>query len=165
MAERSHTTLGPPASSHKSKAGAWLTPRTSKLMVGAISCAAIHVDALAEKALRKAWPSYALILLIQSKVIWRIWDIRDITSGDTSNYFATAKKWADGFLVDIVWSPLYTAFYGSFLFVTADAYNATMMHRVSQRRRHIAARNARLCGKHVSAISGGGSGVRPPHLH
>jgi hypothetical protein len=130
MAERSHTTLGPPASNHKSKAGVRLTPRTSKLMVGAIRRAAIHVDALAEKALSKAWPSYALILLIQSKVIWRIWDIRDITSGDTSSYFATAEKWADGFLVDIVWSPLYTAFYGSFLFVTADAYNVTIMHRV-----------------------------------
>src|SRR5215470_18444124 len=104
--------------------------RISRLMVGAISCAAIHVDALTEKALRKAWPSYALVLLIQSKVIWRIWEIRDIASGDTSSYFGTAKKWADGFLVDIVWSPLYTAFYGSFLFVTADTYNATIMHRV-----------------------------------
>src|SRR5262249_51143111 len=102
----------------------------SKLIVGAINSAAIHVDALAEKALRKAWLSYALILLIQSKVIWRIWDIKDITSGDTSSYFGTAKKWADGFLVDIVWSPLYTAFYGSLLFVTADTYNATIMHRV-----------------------------------
>ncbi|HSV22013.1 MAG TPA: hypothetical protein VLJ17_03190 [Xanthobacteraceae bacterium] len=104
--------------------------RISKLIVGAIISAAIHVDALAEKALRKAWLSYALILLIQSKVIWRIWDIKDITSGDTSSYFGTAKKWADGFLVDIVWSPLYTAFYGSLLFVTADTYNVTIMHRV-----------------------------------
>lgn len=114
----------------KAKRGVWLTPPTTSLMVGAISCAAIHVDALAEKTLRKAWPSYALILLIQSTVIWRIWDIRDITSGDTSSYFAIAKKWADGFLVDIVWSPLYTAFYGSFLFVTADTYSVTIMHRV-----------------------------------
>ena len=93
--------------------------------------AAMHVDALAETALRKAWPSYVLILLLQSKVIWRIWEIRDITYGDTSSYFQTAKKWADGFMVDIVWSPLYTAFYGSFLFATADPYNATIMHRVA----------------------------------
>ncbi len=107
-----------------------MTPRISKLMADATRRAAIRIDALAEKALRKAWPSYALILLIQSKVIWRIWEIRDITSGDTSSYFKTAKKWADGFLVDIVWSPLYTAFYGSFLFVTTDAYSVTIMHRV-----------------------------------
>jgi hypothetical protein len=122
--------LGPPASDHKSKTGVWLTPRISKLVADPITRAAIHLDALAEKALSKAWLSYALILLIQSKVIWRIWDIRDITSGDTSSYFEIAKKWADRFLVDIVWSPLYTAFYGSFLFVTADTYNATIMHRV-----------------------------------
>src|SRR5215470_5118165 len=92
--------------------------------------AAMHVDALAETALRKAWPSYVLILLLQSKVIWRIWEIRDITYGDTSSYFQTAKKWADGFLVDIVWSPLYTAFYGSFLSATTDPYNVTILHRV-----------------------------------
>src|SRR5258708_39863603 len=88
------------------------------------------VDAFGEKALAKAWPSYMLILLLQSKVIWRIWEIKDITYGDTSSYFETARKWADGFFVDIVWSPLYTAFYGSFLFVTSDPYNATIMHRV-----------------------------------
>ncbi len=104
--------------------------RISTLAVGGVSRAAIYVDALVEKALTKAWPSYVLILLLQSKVIWRIWEIRDITYGDTSSYFESAKKWADGFLVDIVWSPLYTAFYGSFLFVTADPYNVTIMHRV-----------------------------------
>lgn len=92
--------------------------------------AATGLDAFAQKALAKAWPSYLLILLLQSKVIWSIWKIRDVTYGDTSYYFDTAKKWADGFLVDIVWSPLYTAFYGSFLFVTSDPYNATIMHRV-----------------------------------
>jgi hypothetical protein len=92
--------LGPPASDHKSKTAVWLTPRISKLVVDALTRAAIHLDALAAKALSKAWLSYALILLIKSKVIWRIWDIRDITSGDTSRYFEI------GFLVDIVWSRL-----------------------------------------------------------
>ncbi len=103
--------------------------RISTLTVRTISRAAIDVAAFAEKAVAKAWPSYMLILLLQSKVIWRIWEIRDITYGDTSSYFEAARKWADGFLVDIVWSPLYTAFYGSFLFVTSDPYNATIMHR------------------------------------
>src|SRR6266478_6874777 len=103
--------------------------RISTLTVRTVSRAAVYVDALVEKALTKAWPSYVLILLLQSKVIWRIWEIRDITYGDTSSYFEAARKWADGFLVDIVWSPLYTAFYGSFLFVTSDPYNATIMHR------------------------------------
>ncbi len=89
-----------------------------------------QAGSLVDRALGKAWPSYALILLLQIKVIWRIWDIRDLTYGDTSRYFEGAKKWADGFLVDILWSPLYTAFYGSFLFVTTDPYNATILHRV-----------------------------------
>jgi hypothetical protein len=71
-----------------------------------------------------------MILLLQSKVIWRIWEIKDITYGDTADLFTSAKEWADGFLLDIVWSPLYTAFYGSFLFVSADPYNATIMHRI-----------------------------------
>ena len=102
----------------------------SKLVVLAVSRVAIHVDALAEKTLTKTWPSYALILLLQSKVIWRIWELRDITYGDTGWHFESAKKWADGFLVNIVWSPLYTAFYGSFLLLTADPYNATILHRV-----------------------------------
>jgi hypothetical protein len=104
--------------------------RISALAARTVSRAAIGVDAFAEKALTKAWPSYILILLLQSRVIWRIWEIKDITYGDTSYYFETAKKWADGFLVDIVWSPLYTAFYGSFLFATADPYNVTILHRV-----------------------------------
>jgi hypothetical protein len=72
--------------------GSMVEPRISKATVSAISRAAILVSALAENALSKAWPSYALILLIHSKVIWRIWNIRDITSGDSSSYFQTAKK-------------------------------------------------------------------------
>jgi len=104
--------------------------RISTLAVRTVSRVVTDVDAFAEKALTKAWPSYMLILLLQSKVIWRIWEIKDLTYGDTSSYFETARKWADGFLVNIVWSPLYTAFYGSFLFVTSDPYNATIMHRV-----------------------------------
>jgi len=102
----------------------------STLVVPVVSRAATRVATLAEKALTKAWPSYVLILLLQSKVIWRMWEMRDITYGDTSSYFVMARKWADEFLVNMVWSPLYTAFYGSFLFVTADPYNATILHRV-----------------------------------
>jgi hypothetical protein len=104
--------------------------RISTLAIRAVRRAAIELHTLAETALAKAGLCYAVILLLQSKVIWRIWEIRDITFGDTAGYFEKAKKWADGFLLDIVWSPLYTAFYGSFLFVSVDAYNATIMHRV-----------------------------------
>src|ERR1043166_9673146 len=79
--------------------------------------------------LRRA--SYLLILALQAKAIWRIWDFKDITYGDTSAYFLAAKQWTDAFQVEIAWSPLYTAFYGSFLFVTSDPYTATILHRVA----------------------------------
>src|SRR5207237_322994 len=32
--------------------------------------------------------------------------------------------------VDIAWSPLYTSFYGSMLFLTPDPYRATLLHRL-----------------------------------
>src|SRR5436309_10286941 len=78
----------------------------------------------------RAWPSYALILLLQTKVLWRIWDLKDLTIGDTSSYFRYARLWADGFHDVVVWSPLYTAFYGSFLFVTSNILAVTIMHRL-----------------------------------
>ena len=80
--------------------------------------------------LRHAWPSYLLVLLLQLKLLWRMWDLKDITFGDTASYFITAGHWLDGFRVDMAWSPLYTAFYGSFLFVTRDPYAATILHRL-----------------------------------
>jgi hypothetical protein len=38
--------------------------------------------------------------------------------------------WVDSFRVNIDWSPLYTAFYGSFLFIARDPYLATILHRL-----------------------------------
>ena len=80
--------------------------------------------------LRHAWPSYALILLLQLRLLWRMWDLKDITPGDTSAYFYFANYWFDSFRVNIAWSPLYEAFYGSFLFITRDPYLATILHRL-----------------------------------
>ena len=59
-----------------------------------------------------------------------MWWARDLTSGDTSGYFVTAHRWSvDGFY-ELVWSPLYTVYYGSFLRMTSDAYRATLAHRL-----------------------------------
>jgi hypothetical protein len=87
-------------------------------------------DRLASAVFARVWPSYVLIVLLQAKVIWRIWDLRDLTAGDTAAYFHWAKAWADGFQVNIVWSPLYTSFFGSFLWLTDDPTLATTLHRV-----------------------------------
>jgi hypothetical protein len=82
------------------------------------------------QVLDKAWPAYLLIALIQTKVLWGIWPGRDLTVGDTSAYFASARQWAENFSVNIQWSPLYTSFYGTLLKITNDAYAATTLHRI-----------------------------------
>lgn len=89
------------------------------------------VASAAAFVLRRAWPSYLLIVLLQAKRIWRMWDFKDLTSGDTSAYFLNAWGRRHGFNVNIVWSPLYTAFYGSFLWLSDNAYVATTVHRIT----------------------------------
>ena len=78
----------------------------------------------------RAWPSYVLILLLQIKVIWRIWELHDIPYGDTAHYFKSALTWSRGFYVNVLWAPLYSSFYGTLLFATDDVYNVTILHRV-----------------------------------
>src|SRR5262245_18541163 len=89
-----------------------------------------HLARLADRMLESRWMSYVLVSLVQLKVLWGIWNVRDLTTGDTSSYFANAALWAENFSVNIVWSPLYTSFYGTILMLTKDAYLATTLHRV-----------------------------------
>ncbi len=70
-----------------------------------------------------------LVLLLTAKVLWGYWE-RDLTFGDTSSYFGDATRWYQKGQVNIVWSPLYTAYFGSWLGVTKDASIATFLHRV-----------------------------------
>jgi hypothetical protein len=74
--------------------------------------------------------AYPLLLLLQLKVIWGLWTNRDITVGDTTSYYLDAWRWFTNGEVNIVWSPLYTAFYGSFLHLNPDVVWATFAHRV-----------------------------------
>jgi hypothetical protein len=83
-----------------------------------------------QRAAHSAWFSYAAILLLQLKVIWGCWEVRDLTTGDTSSYFEMASHWAKTFHVALSWSPLYTSFYGSLLFFSSDAYVVTTAHRM-----------------------------------
>ena len=82
-----------------------------------------------ERLCESAAFSYATIALLQLKVIWGIWQFRDLTSGDTSSYFVNAYGWYERWSNSIAWSPLYTAFYGSFLYFSRDAYVVTTAHR------------------------------------
>jgi hypothetical protein len=63
------------------------------------------------------------------KALWGIWR-RDLTFGDTSWYFLNALKWADEGRVNIVWSPLYTAYFGAVSSVFPNAVVAVLVHRV-----------------------------------
>jgi hypothetical protein len=78
-----------------------------------------------------AWPVVfsGFVILIAIKVLWGYWE-RDLTSGDTSFYFHNAVCWHLAKMVNVVWSPLYTAYYGSWLSVSENAAVATFLHRL-----------------------------------
>jgi hypothetical protein len=71
-----------------------------------------------------------MVAVLQAKVLWGIFRFRDLTTGDTSAYFVSAFAWSEQLSVNIVWSPLYTAFYGTVFALTDDASLATTLHRV-----------------------------------
>ncbi len=70
-----------------------------------------------------------VVILLVLKALWGYWD-RDLTYGDTSSYFSNAVRWHRDGQVNIVWSPLYTMYYGSWLDVTGNAAYATFLHRL-----------------------------------
>jgi len=74
--------------------------------------------------------AYITILIFQFKRIWGLWNYRDLPLGDTPHYFTYACEWYRHLHVGLAWSPLYTAFYGSFLNFSHDAYLVTNLHRV-----------------------------------
>lgn len=83
-----------------------------------------------ERIAGTAWFAYGSILLIQAKVLWGIWQFRDLSAGDTSDYFVFANAWTDHLKVEPLFSPLYTAFWGSLRWFISDAYAVTLVHRI-----------------------------------
>jgi hypothetical protein len=77
-----------------------------------------------------AWFAYGSVFLIQTRVLWGIWEHRDLTSGDTARYFSEASRWTHGFHLDPLWSPLYAFFWGSLRWIFDDPYTTTILHRV-----------------------------------
>jgi len=75
------------------------------------------------------WFSYGAVLLVQLRAMWGIWN-RDLSGGDTASYFFMADLWSDGLGVNLAWSPLYTAFLGTFDWALTDAVTAVRVHRV-----------------------------------
>jgi hypothetical protein len=75
--------------------------------------------------------AYGLIFALQLRVVWNVWRYKDLTPGDTSGYFLDAATWAHGVHGNIVWSPLYTAFFGTVDIFVKPVYAALMVHRVA----------------------------------
>ena len=72
---------------------------------------------------------WIVVLMLTIKVLWGYWE-RDTTSGDTSSYFLYAVHWHLEKSLNIVWSPLYIAYFGSWLSVSDNAVVAVFLHRV-----------------------------------
>jgi hypothetical protein len=72
---------------------------------------------------------WLLILAVIIKVLWGYWQ-RDMTFGDTSHYFMDAISWRETKKINIVWSPLYTIYFGIVNSVFREADIAVLIHRV-----------------------------------
>jgi hypothetical protein len=86
--------------------------------------------ALADRQLRRPVFAYLSIALLQLIAVWGMWEHRELTRGDTASYFLDAWGWYEKKSDNIAWSPLYTSFYGSMLFVSSDPVVATVLHRL-----------------------------------
>jgi hypothetical protein len=83
-----------------------------------------------ERIAGSAWFAYGSIIAIQSKVLWGIWDHRDLTPGDAGNYFVMASRWADHLEVTPSYYPLYNVLWGSLKWFVDDPFAVTILHRV-----------------------------------
>jgi hypothetical protein len=74
--------------------------------------------------------AYGAIFLLELHVMWRVWDFKDLTIGDTSGYYVRAASWTHHLQDDIVWSPLYTTYFGTVRWVFGGASATVLAHRV-----------------------------------
>jgi hypothetical protein len=82
------------------------------------------------RAVHAPWFAYLTIALLQLHVVWGAWDYRDLTSGDTGGYYVHAREWSDDLTVHFAWSPLYTAYYGTAVWLFPNVWLATLVHRL-----------------------------------
>jgi hypothetical protein len=72
-----------------------------------------------------------MITVLQLRVVWNIWKYSDLTSNDSSYYFVDAASWAHGLHENLVYYPLYDAFWGTILAAVHNVYDAAIIHRVA----------------------------------
>jgi hypothetical protein len=78
----------------------------------------------------KRWFAYGVIFFLQLKMMWNAWLYLDLVEGDTSSYFSQAWQWYEHFQNVFIWSPLYTAYYGTLMHLFPDAHIVTIVHRL-----------------------------------
>src|SRR5262245_3069905 len=76
------------------------------------------------------WFAYPMLALVQLRVAWSICRYKDLSSGDSSGYFIAAFRWFSSGKADVIFSPLYTMFYGSLMHITRDPYAVNILHRL-----------------------------------
>ena len=84
----------------------------------------------AEKAVASPFVAYAAIAALQLRILWNIWKYSDLVSGDTSSYFLDVATWEHGLKQNVVYSPLYDAFWGTILDVVHNL-SAAIVQRVA----------------------------------
>ena len=85
----------------------------------------------AEKAVANPFVAYTAITALQLRIIWNIWKYSDLAGGDTSYYFVDVATWQHGLHENVVYSPLYDAFWGTILDVVHNLYTAAIIQRVA----------------------------------
>ena len=79
--------------------------------------------------------AYAAILALLCRIVWGMWNWRDLTYGDTSYFYVQANGWLEKGRFEgdasLVFSPLYSVFYSFFIGKFDSAYLATIFHRLA----------------------------------
>lgn len=75
--------------------------------------------------------AYGMIFMLQMKVLWRVWDFKDISSGDTVFYYTGACVGLDRFRFNFAWTPLYALFGSIILRISHDPYFYCIATRVT----------------------------------
>jgi hypothetical protein len=84
-----------------------------------------------QAAVANPFVAYGAILALQLRLIWNIWQSKDLETADGSQYFFFATSWTHGLHHDIAWSPLYTDYWGTILALLGDdVYAAAIVQRI-----------------------------------
>ena len=74
--------------------------------------------------------AYLMLALVQLKVVWGMWDFKDLDWGDTCCYFANACETFDRGRINIIWSPIFQFLGSLILHISHDPYFYCMTTRI-----------------------------------